>query len=287
MGQLGNGSCWGVLSWQCVNLGYVVGEEHQQRQGQMLSGFMYKKIMLILIVIASACKPSITEVTDYEMYHDKDKKLIKAKGRLINNDEEGEWYYFSENGDTIKYGTFLNGLNTGRWYYNMDGIDKEIVWEQIDIDKCNFSLPQNFILKDSGSNVSDKLYFDTVSRTVLKISIVDSCDSNCLTGYYDLTLNNIKDDKQVLFSKSTIVNSQSSKIYYDDFILRKGTSDSIRQLMLYKSIDSHKVVFISVVNWNRYYNYLKFISSEIFYHFKYDYYRIAYATDELTVYEIK
>lgn len=247
---------------------------------------MKRTVLLIATAVVCSCGSTYTEVTDLKVYYDTEKTKIKEDGTLINGLEEGAWNYYSEKGKIIKQGTYKDGLQDGRWYYDMPNIDKEIVWQKVEIRKLNFSLPINFIYKEEMSDSSNYIYRDTQQHSLLKISIVEDCSKICVAGYYDLTLKALQKSNAVLSSNSLKIESKNGYVFLDNYLLNNRNQDSLRQLMLYKGLSDKNAIIFTIVDLNKNTEYIKFIVTEVFNHVKYDYERVMPSNGEMTVYDM-
>lgn len=254
----------------------------------MYSMIFMKRVLLIITTAAVySCGSINTEVTNWKMYYDAEKIKIKEEGTLINGLEEGAWNYYSEKGDIIKQGVYEDGLQNGRWYYDIPGISKEIVWQKNETKKLNFSLPIDFTYKGELSDSYNYVYRDTQQHSLLKISILEKCDKKCVAEYYDLTLNALKGSSIVQTSSTLKVNSSSGDIFLDSYLLLKNENrDTLRQLMLYKSLNENQAVFLTIVDWDKDTEYIKLIITEVLYHIKYNFDRVIPISGERNVYEL-
>ena len=130
------------------------------------------------------------------------------------------------------------------------------------------------------SNASNVAYQDTIKNTLLVVSIVE----NCIEDYYDINLKEfIENGMEVFFSESKFIESKSGSYCMDEYNLtRSDYPNEIKQYMVYKKIDHKQLLVITITNEKKYEQYIKFLIGEVFYHFKFNYKRIAFPYEEIT-----
>lgn len=242
-----------------------------------------KKVWLILVILCS-CESKYSETMHYVSYYDQEKTQKYVEGVLYNKEESGEWTFYSESGDTIENGNYSEGLQDGLWNYKLPNVDSSINWMIIERGKLNFSLPNTFKLYPKMTDSFNTTYLDSVTHTLLGISVIN-CDSICFQNYYNTNLAEFKDrNMNVLFSQSQIVKSKSGVFYLDEYSFTRGDyPDTIKQYMTYRRVGHQKILVITITNKEEYGSHIKFLIGEVFYHFKYNYHRIAFPYEEIIV----
>ena len=102
-------------------------------------------IQIFIFLLLTSCNYIEEKKTLYIGYYDDSQTMVKMKGNLENDIEQGEWKYFNENGKLIQSGNYKDGYQVGKWVYNYENIlDTSILWTINTFDKFRFSLPETF-----------------------------------------------------------------------------------------------------------------------------------------------
>ncbi len=238
-----------------------------------------RNIVLILVLFYS-CTYKQTETIDYTEYYDNEKKEEAIKGQLFNGQEIGEWVFHSENGTIRQKGHFVSGLQHGIWFYEIDGVDSQILWKEVDTQNINFSLPHVFKYCNRLSDSSKISYLHESTSVVICILHTVNCDTFCVSNFYDLTLADMKTVFDVISSKSVKIHSKYGFYYYDWYLAQYNPNYNTVQYYLYKNIDNKENIVVTVIGKEKYKNYMKFLLGEVFYHVKYSYKRVAFPYGE-------
>ncbi len=246
------------------------------------------RICLMLALLLFSCAHSRTEIVEYKVYYDSAKEKLNVEGKTVDGDETGEWTFYSTDGTITQTGTFSFGLQEGEWKYKIEGIDSIINWRQIDTCNFNFSLPVTFNYRSKSSDSTNLNFVDSINHILFSIIMLKECDSLSTEKFYDSTLTSLKEQCNILGSKSTRSNMKCGVIYFDEYLLQRADYEhEINEFMTYKGIGDGKMLLVVVVGRHQNQSFLRLINNEVFYHVKYGFERVSFSYDEIKPNDIK
>lgn len=244
-----------------------------------------KKLVFVFFAFAS-CSYNHTKTSDYTYYYDEEKGLKKIEGSFIDNQESGEWFYYSEEGEIVQQGKYQFGLPLGEWQYRYPDLDTNLIWKEYSISNLSFSLPNSYSQIFLKNDTINKYFSDTSSHGLVAIRIINNADSNYLNDFFKSNLSSFMQGYKVENSKSEKIFIQNQKFYIDEFTLEefKDSNNKMSQILLYKKIDPYDKLFVLGITSRKTDNKIsKFLLQEIFYHFKIDNKRIINIYDGFDV----
>lgn len=245
-----------------------------------------KKCVLILL-LTGACNYRHTKTTDYTYFYDEEKGLKKVEGQFVDGQENGDWVYYSENGDVVQSGTYQFGLPIGNWIYDYPDMDTSLIWKDFFVGNMSFSLPGSSRQIFKVGDTVNKYFSDSSSNTLFAIRIIDDVDSAYLKSFFSNNILDFKKNYNVEYSRSDKITLQEKQQYYiDEFSLTQlsDTTKKVYQILLYKKLDNvDKLIVFGITNRNSDESISKFLIQEVFYHFKLNEKRIVNIYDGFDV----
>lgn len=172
-------------------------------------------------------------------------KEYQVKGCIIDNLEQGEWFFFNAEDKLAERGNYENGLRIGKWHYPENKSDSVIAWKRYQKEslKLVFNIPVRLeIVEDSSeyikfsNNDTSKLF-----NVVLSVHSIEQ-SKKTIEQYYKQGEEEIIANGWSFASQKSKITTPNRDLYFNEYSINQGSSQKFKVMNAYGLL-SNKTIF--------------------------------------------